>query len=192
VFAISVSAVLVKASCSEVSFRSADDSTQLSAQLCMPSVQSALPAVVDLRPRTCEGPAGIPPGWEETVLPSWGYAVLAIDSVAARDLGPAARDDFKVLGSRQIVGDAYGALQFLSLDRRFDGRRVALIGFGAGIATAVIFADTTEARDVFSSKQASAFASFFAISPYCNLRFGRAAASLVRARPNLCGREGRL
>ena len=46
------------------------------------------PAAVDLRPRICEGPVGIPPSWEQSALSAWGYAVLAMDSFAMRGLAP--------------------------------------------------------------------------------------------------------
>ncbi len=157
--------------CSEVQLRSADHSTQLTAEFCLPTGDGVLPAVVDLRPRTCEGVAGIAPGWEQTALPSWGYAVLAIDSFAARGLGSKACDDLSALGSRDLIADAYGGLEFLSLDRRIDEKRVALLGFGAGVGAVVILADTAEARDAFSSRRSSGFASFFAVAPYCNIRF---------------------
>jgi dienelactone hydrolase len=158
-------------SCSEVQLRSAEQSTELTAELCRPSGNGPFPAVVDLRPRSCEGPAGIPPGWEETVLPSWGYAVLAVDSFAARGLGPSACDDLKALSSRESIGDAYGGFQFLSSGHKIDRRRIVLLGFGGGVGTAVILAGTVEARDAFLYKASSGFAAFFAVAPYCNLRF---------------------
>jgi dienelactone hydrolase len=169
---VDVGAGTAATSCSEVQLRSADRSTYLTAELCLPSVAGSFPAVVDLRPRTCEGVAGIPPGWEQTALPSWGYAVLAIDSFAARGLGSKTCDDLSALGFRDLIGDSYGGLQFLLSDGRIDSGRIALIGFGGGVGTAVILADSTEARDAFLPKQSSGFGSFFAVAPYCNLRFG--------------------
>jgi dienelactone hydrolase len=70
-----------------------------------------------------------------------------------------------------MVGDAYAGLALLTRDSRIDRKRVALLGFVNGVATAVVLADTVEARDAFAAKHVAAFRAFFAFSPYCNLEF---------------------
>ena len=88
-----------------------------------------------------------------------------------RELAPGACDDLNALTTRQMVGDAYAGLALLTRDSRIDRKRVALLGFVNGVATAVVLADTVEARDAFAAKDAAAFRAFFAFSPYCNLEF---------------------
>jgi len=137
----------------------------------MPPGNGPFPAVISLRPRTCLGQAGFPPGWEQTVLPSWGYAVLALDNFAARGLAAGACDELNSLSSRQLIADAYGGLQFLAQDAGIDRKRIALLAFLGGIGTAAIFADTTEARATFPIKEQASFRAFFAFYPYCNFDF---------------------
>lgn len=156
--------------CAAVSFESAD-STRLAAELCMPSGNGPFPAVVDLHPRICMGPAGIPPAWERTVLPSWGYSVLVIDNFAARGLTARACDDLNSMTSRQVIADAYGGLQFLDQDSRIDRKRVAMLAFLGSIGTAAIFSDTIEARETFPITGGASFRAFFAFYPYCNFDF---------------------
>src|SRR5258708_17001483 len=122
-----------------------------------------------MSPRICEGPAGIPPGWQQTTLTSWGYATLTIDNFAARGLSPAACSDFTSLQPSQMIGDAYGALEFLASNPRVDGRRIALMGF-ASEGTTSLLSDTVEARRRYTPK-ANGFRAFFAFYPYCNLEF---------------------
>jgi len=157
--------------CSEVELQTSDHAVHLPVQLCLPTGSGPFPAVVDLRPRICEGPVGIPPSWEQSVLPAWGYAILAIDSFAMRGLAPGECDDLNSLTTKQMVGDAYAGLEFLTRDSRIDRTRVALLGFVNGVATAAVLADTVEARDTFGAKDAAGFRAFFAFSPYCNLEF---------------------
>ena len=157
--------------CSEVELRTFDHSDQLPVELCIPPGSGPFPAVVDLRPRICEGPVGIPPSWEQSALPAWGYAILAIDSFALRRLAPGVCDDLNSLTTKQLVGDAYAGLELLTRDSRIDSRRVALLGFVNGVATATVLADTVEARDAFATKDGRSFRAFFAFSPYCNLEF---------------------
>jgi dienelactone hydrolase len=156
--------------CTAVSFESAD-STRLAAELCMPAGNGPFPAVVDLHPRICMGPAGIPPPWEQTVLPSWGYSVLVIDNFAARGLTARACDDINSLTSRQVIADAYGGLQFIAQDSRIDRKRIAMLAFLGSIGTAAIFADTIEARETFPITGGASFRAFFAFYPYCNFDF---------------------
>ena len=156
--------------CSEVTLQAADHSN-LAAMLCVPYGSGPFPAVVDLRPRLCEGYAGIPPAWEQTALPSWGYAVLEIDSFAARGFGPGKCEDLDALSSRKLIGDAYAGLQFLAHDSRIDDRHIGLLAFMGGVATSAIFAATLEARQTFISNYSPAFRASFAFYPYCNLEF---------------------
>jgi dienelactone hydrolase len=159
------------AACTNVSLTLEDRST-LPIRLCVPSAGSPRYAgIVDLRARSCEGPEGIPPGWEETALPSWGFVVLVIDSLAARGLAPRKCADWNALTPRQVIGDAYAGLDYLVQEGRIDAGRVALLGFRAGIGTAALLADSTEALDTFSQKGTPGFRAVFAISPYCNLAF---------------------
>jgi dienelactone hydrolase len=169
--------VLAQSRCSDVSLASPDRSA-LPAELCMPPGQGPFAAVVDLRARSCDGPQGIPPGWEQSALPSWGYAVLTIDSLAARGLAPKKCSDWAVLTSRQVISDAYAGLDYLARDGRVDPKRIALLGFRAGIGTAALLADTAEASEVFASNGSPRFRAVFAISPYCNLSFSGAAPRL--------------
>src|SRR5208283_1511965 len=96
----------------EARFKSADGSVDLVGEVVFPQGSGPFPAVVVMNPRSCEGPAGIPPGWQQATLISWGYATLTLDSFAARGLGLAACDDFAALQPSQTIGDAYGALEF--------------------------------------------------------------------------------
>jgi len=114
----------------QAEFRLADGSVSLAGEIAFPQGSGPFPAVVVMSPRSCEGPAGIPPGWQQTTLTSWGYATLTIDSFAARGLGPAACSDFTALQPSQTIGDAYGALEFLASNPRIDAHRIALLGFG--------------------------------------------------------------
>jgi dienelactone hydrolase len=166
-----ISVTAGEAACSEVALERFDQSNHRHVELCIPAANGPFPAVVDLRPRICEGPVGIPPSWEQSTLPAWGYAVLVIDSFAMRGLAPGACDDLNSVTTRQMVGDAYAGLEFLTRDPRIDRNRVALLGFVSGVATATLLADTAEAREVFAPKDAALFRAFFAFSPYCNLEF---------------------
>ena len=156
--------------CTAVALESAD-STRLTGELCVPVGNGPFPAIVDLHPRVCMGPAGIPPAWEQTVLPSWGYSVLIMDNFAARGLAARACDELNSLTSHQVIADAYGGLQFLANDSRIDRKRIALLAFLGSIGTAAIFADTTEARETFPLKEGASFRAFFAFYPYCNFDF---------------------
>src|SRR5260370_36373491 len=98
--------------CTPVSFESAE-STRLTGELCTPTGKGPFPAIVDLHPRICMAPAGIPPAWEQTLLPSWGYSVLVIDNFAARGLAAGARADPHPLTSRPGVAGPCGGLRFL-------------------------------------------------------------------------------
>ena len=162
--------LFASSNCSDVMVQSAGDSV-LPAELCMPSAQSPpFSAVVDLRARSCEGLPGIPPGWEQSALPSWGYAVLSIDSLAARGLAMKC-SDWNALTPRQIIGDAYAGLDYLARDAQIDPKRIALLGFRVGIGTLALLADSTEALSACPSKDSTQFRAVFAISPYCNLSF---------------------
>jgi dienelactone hydrolase len=156
--------------CSEVTLQTADH-FDLAAMLCVPPGSGPFPAVVDLRPRRCEGYAGIPPAWEQTALPSWGYALLEIDSFAARGVSPGKCEDLDAVTSRQLIGDAYSGLQYLVHDSRIDRRHIGLLAFMGGVATAAIFAATQEARQTFLSNYSPAFRASFAFYPYCNVEF---------------------
>jgi len=142
----------------------------LAGEIAFPQGSGPFPAVVVMSPRSCEGPAGIPPGWQQTTLTSWGYATLTIDSFAARGLGPAACSDFTALQPSQTIGDAYGALEFLALNPRIDAHRIALLGFG-GEGTTALLSDTMEAWNHYASRGGLGFRAFFAFYPYCNLEF---------------------
>jgi dienelactone hydrolase len=160
-----------EAACSEVPLHSPDHSADLPALLCVPRGNGQSPVIVDLRPKICEGYAGIPPPWEQTALPVWGYAVLEIDSFAARGLAPGKCEDLDALSPRQVIGDAYAGLEFLVRDSRIDRKRIGLLGFMGGVATAAIFAATVEARQALLPSDSPAFRASFAFYPYCNLSF---------------------
>src|SRR5229473_766981 len=81
----------------QVTFKSADGATSLRGEI-------TFPPVVVMRARMCDGLAGIPEGWQQTTLNSWGYATLTIDNFAARNLTPAACSDFTVLEPSQTIG----------------------------------------------------------------------------------------
>src|SRR5260370_29885258 len=98
--------------CTPVSFESAE-STRLTGELCTPTGIGPFPAVVDLHPRICMGPAGIPPAWEQTLLPSWGYSVLVIDNFVARGLAAGPRNDLNSLTNHQLMADASARLGLL-------------------------------------------------------------------------------
>jgi len=167
-FTVSASA---ESECTEVTLHSPDHSSDLPALLCVPLGNTPFPAIVGLRPRICETYAGIPPPWEQTELPAWGYAVLEIDSFAARGLAPGKCEDLDALSPRQVIGDAYAGLDFLVRDSRIDHKRIGLLGFMGGVATAAIFAATVEAREALIPSNSPAFRASFAFYPYCNLKF---------------------
>jgi dienelactone hydrolase len=154
----------------QTAFKSADGSTSLHGELEFPRGAGPFPAVVVMSPRMCEGPAGIPEGWQQATLTSWGYATLTIDNFAARGLRPAACSDFTVLQPSQTIGDAYGALEFLASSPRIDVRRIALLGFASEGMTALL-SDTAEARQHYSSSSEIGFRAVFAFYPYCNIEF---------------------
>jgi len=157
--------------CSQVTLHTFESSSGLPALLCVPDGSGPFPAIVDLQPRICEGYAALGPPWEQAELPARGYVLLEIDSFAARGLAPGKCEDLNVLGSRQVIGDAYAGLKFLAQDSRVDRRRVGVLGFLGGIATAAIFATTREARRTFLPDDSPAFRAAFAFYPYCNLEF---------------------
>jgi len=154
----------------KTAFKSAGGTTALRGELAFPHGAGPFPAVVVMSPRMCEGPAGIPEGWYQTTLPSWGYATLTIDNFAARRFKPAACSDFTALPPSQTIGDAYGALESLASNPKIDARRIALLGF-AGQGTAALLSDTVEARDHYPSSGGIGFRAFFAFYPYCNFEF---------------------
>lgn len=156
-------------------FSSADGSTNLLGDLAFPQGSGPFPAIVVMNPRMCEGPAGIPEGWQQTALNSWGYATFTIDSFAARNLSAAACSDFTALEPSQMIGDGYGALEFLASNPRIDARRIALLGFGSEGTTALL-SDTSEAHAHYSPNDGSGFRAFFAFYPYCNFEFIHAPA----------------
>lgn len=157
---------------SHPSFMSADGVTKLAGDISFPEGAGLFPAVVMMVPRMCEGPAGIPEPWQQTVLPSWGYATLVIDSFAARGLKVSACSDFTVLQPSQTIGDAYGALEFLRSQPNIDPNRIALAGFG-GQGTTALLTDTTEARNRYLPKGEPGFRAVFAFYPYCNVEFSK-------------------
>jgi len=73
-------------------------------------------------------------------LVSWGYAVLAFDSFAARGIRPACTRDVDFYR----VADAFGALAFLKHRSDVDGARVSVLGFSSGAIAAL---SAVELRD---------------------------------------------
>jgi len=76
-----VSANTAQIACSEADLQTSDHSNHLRAELCIPAGR------VLFRPSWFCGPAHLRrpsgycrPPWEQSALPAWGYAVLAIDS----------------------------------------------------------------------------------------------------------------
>lgn len=104
--------------------------TLLNGYLTRPPGAGPFPAVVAL-----PGCSGISVSskktWPER-LSSWGYVVLAVDSLGTRGI----KETCDGLHFADRVYDAYGALEFLSKQGFVDPRRIALMGFSAGgIAT---------------------------------------------------------
>ena len=165
----------------QVTFKSADGATSLRGEITFPPGAGPFPAVVVMRARMCDGLAGIPEGWQQTTLNSWGYATLTIDNFAARNLTPAACSDFTVLEPSQTIGDAYGALEVLASNPKIEARRIALLGFG-GEGTTALLSDTIEARQHYKSSGGIGFRAFFAFYPYCNFEFVRPAVAYAPLR----------
>lgn len=98
----------------------------LNAYLTRPPGNGPFPAVVALP--GCSGLSGSSKKtWPER-LSSWGYVVLVVDSFSLRGI----KETCDRLHFVDRVGDAYGALGFLSKYSFVDPRRIALIGFSAG------------------------------------------------------------
>lgn len=95
-------------------------------------------------------------------LVSWGYAVLAFDSFAARDIHPDCTQDVDFYR----VADAFGALAFLKQRHDIDGARVSVLGFSSG-AIAALSAVELRDHEPFELPSDLQFNSSIAFSPAC-------------------------
>ena len=95
-------------------------------------------------------------------LVSWGYAVLAFDSFAARDLHPDCTRDVDFYR----VADAFGALAFLKDRNDIDGARVSVLGFSSG-AIAALSAVELRDHEPFELPADVQFNAAIAFSPIC-------------------------
>jgi dienelactone hydrolase len=95
-------------------------------------------------------------------LVNWGYAVLAFDSFAARDISPPCTRDVDFYR----VADAFGALAFLKGRSDIDGARVSVFGFSSGGIAAL---SSVEQRDhePFELPADLQFKVAIAFSPVC-------------------------
>ena len=105
---------------------------------------------------------------------SWGYAVLAFDSFAARDVRPSCKRDVEFYR----VADAFGALAFLKSRRDVDGARVSVLGFATG-GIAALSAVEQRDHEPFELPADVQFRAAIAFSPVCVSEGAMLAPTLV-------------
>jgi dienelactone hydrolase len=139
----------------------------ISGYLTKPEGDGPFPAVVHLH--GCNGlsnafKAGTDKGQWSEQLAAWGYAVLVVDSFTTRGIEQACTTVGKSTAAR--VGDAYGALAYLSAQPFVDARRIALLGFSQGAITALTLVGARD-FDLFESEAAHKFKAAVAFYPTC-------------------------
>jgi dienelactone hydrolase len=95
-------------------------------------------------------------------LVGWGYAVLAFDSFAARDISPSCTREVEFYR----VADAFGALAFLKRHRDVNGARVSVLGFASG-GIAALSAVEQRDHEPFELPADVRFKAAVAFSPVC-------------------------
>lgn len=137
----------------------------LDGYLIKPDGAGPFPAIVLLH-----GCAGLPASFRRAPaasrwvdrLVSWGFAVLAFDSFAARKFRP----DCKREVDFYRVADAFGALAFLKQHRNIDGARVSVLGFSSG-GIAALSAVELRDHEPFELPADMQFTAAIAFSPVC-------------------------
>ncbi len=102
-------------------------------------------------------------GYYGRLLSGVGYAVLAVDSYAARGVVDTVRDQSRV-PSLELTRDAFVARRYL-LEHNFPAQRIALMGTSKGAAATLYAADRT-----FLPTEADRFAVAIAFYPGCSTR----------------------
>lgn len=95
-------------------------------------------------------------------LTNWGYAVLALDSFAARGGRPSCGQDVEFYR----VADAFGALAFLTNRRDIDAKKVIVFGFSSG-GIAALSAVEQRDHEPFELPDSLRFNAAVAFSPIC-------------------------
>lgn len=118
---------------------SSEPQRQISGTLAKPGGDGPFPAVVLLH--TCGGvQPHVRDDWPK-YLTSIGYVTITVDSFGSRGLGPCANSLHtadvgpKTNAYREIARDAFGALDYLSVQPYVDSKRIAVVGFSLGANT---------------------------------------------------------
>lgn len=131
------------------------------------NVTAKIPAVIFLH-----GSGGLNRGYwyyaEELV--AGGMAVLLVDSFGSRGVENTNTDKTVTLVTfGTMVGDAFGALTFLTSHPAIDPKKIALMGFSKGGVVALYCADKKTNRLLASDNLS--FAGIIAVYPLCNMTF---------------------
>lgn len=102
------------------------------------------------------------------VFREMGFAVLAVDSFQPRGVKKTI-EDLTLVTETSMMADAYGALNRLSADPRFDAERIALVGFSKGGIAALYAAFATSQRALAAADYG--FAAHVAYYPWCGVEF---------------------
>jgi len=139
----------------------------ISGYLTKPAGDGPFSAIVHLH-----GCAGLPKAFKEGTdkgqwseqLAAWGYAVLVVDSFTTRGIEQACTTAGRSTAAR--VGDAYGALAYLSTQPFVDPSRIALLGFSQGAITALALVGERE-YELFENEADRRFKAAVAFYPGC-------------------------
>jgi dienelactone hydrolase len=131
--------------------------------LTRPDGPGPFPAIVHLH--GCGGPPqavtrGDTHVWSERWA-AWGYAVLVVDSFAARGI-----DNTCMGESAPRDADAYGALAYLARQPFIDPGRIGVIGFSAGAIAALSIVQTRD-FELFENESEHRFKAAVAYYPAC-------------------------
>jgi len=128
-----------------------------------PASAAKVPAVVIVH--GSGGVSAAREGFWARELSAFGMAALVIDSFTPRGVDSTVEDQSRVT-TMQMVGDAFAALSFLSLQDFVDPARVAVMGMSKGGAVALLAADRHTLRD-----GRLPFAAHLPLYPSCSLQY---------------------
>src|ERR1044072_5388678 len=140
----------------------------ISGYLTKPEGPGPFPAIVHLH--GCGGlpkafKAGTDKGFWSEKLIEWGYVVLVVDSFTTRGIEQACTTAGKGVASR--IGDAYGALAYLSTLPFIDANRIGILGFSQG-AIAALAAVRRREYELFENEADRKFKAVVAFYPSCS------------------------
>jgi len=127
-----------------------------------PAPTAPLPAVIILH--GSEGVSDAREGLWGSQLAALGMVVLVVDSFGPRGVKSTVDDQSRVT-TGQMIGDAFGALDFLSRQKFVDPKRIALMGMSKGGGAVLLVADQR------SQRPAQSFAAFVPLYPFCSTQY---------------------